>query len=60
MPTGWITTGSLNHKISYNGTEGTKIFEIQESTGQDYPLGYGWQAYNYNIKALTQTVNSQG
>lgn len=60
MPTGWITTGSLNHKISYNGTEGTKIFEIQESTGQNYPLGYGWQAYNYNIKALTQTVNSQG
>ena len=56
MPTGWITTGSLQHQRVHN----YQVFGVDAYYNSDYPLAYGWQAFNYNIKALVSKQNSSG
>lgn len=55
MPTGWITTGGLRHSVKPTYS----IFDVQADWGGgDYPLAYGFQAFNYNIKAIVKREDS--
>lgn len=55
MATGWITTGGLYHS-PWPGKN--KIFNADASWPEDYPLAYGWQAFNYNIKGFVEHTNN--
>ncbi len=55
MATGWITTGGLYHS-PWPGKN--KIFNADASWPEEYPLAYGWQAFNYNIKGFVEHTNN--
>lgn len=56
MPTGWLTTGSLQHQRFHT----YEIFDVDAGYNGDYPLAYGWQAFNYNVKGFVKKESSFG